>query len=118
MITIRAAEHQNTVPPAEARGDEQRQRPGQHDAGQQARHHIADDAAPALGGYQMGEQGYEHLGAGRAHPDDEGGQEEWRADVAVAMPTSPSAVMGPWSGRRLRFSTRSASETSRNRPKP
>ena len=71
----RAPEHRA---PTKARGDEQRRGPCQHDPGQQASHHIADDAAPPLCGYQMGEQGYEHLGASRAHADDEGGHEEWQ----------------------------------------
>ena len=41
-----------------------------------------------------------------------------RAEVAAAMPTRPSAVMATMVRARRQFSTRSASETSRNSPQP
>ncbi len=64
--------------PAERAGDQAGDRPRQHDAGEQAAHHIADHPATARIGREMGGDRHQHLRRHREQADQQTSEKEKR----------------------------------------
>ena len=118
MITIRAAEHQNTVRQPKLAAMNK-------DSGRAS---MMPVSSPAMtlpttrprrsAGTRWASRGISTWAPVEHSPMTKAATKKDMAAFAVAIPTRPSVVIAISVRTRRRFSTRSASETSRNRPQP